>query len=573
MTAESAQLAQGSGRRRIGELLVERSQLDTRIIERALKLQLENGERLGRLLLDLGMISERDLAHVLGQQLGLPVLGVDDYPQALALDTSLTPEFLRNAQAVPVGTENHRVLVAMADPLDKYTLDALSMAFGRDVQAQVGTGADIESAIQRLYGEGAGQMEQIAEGYQGAEDRQEADDIQQLRDLASEAPIIRLVNMIISRALEMQASDIHIEPFVDRLTIRYRVDGILRDAESPPARSTAAVVSRIKVMANLNIAERRLPQDGRIRLRLQGREVDLRISTVPTMHGESVVLRILDKGALALDFKVLGFGGETLATLNSMLAKPHGIILVTGPTGSGKTTTLYAALNDLNSPDRKILTVEDPVEYQLTGINQIQVKPAIGLSFANALRSILRQDPDVIMVGEMRDLETARIAVQAALTGHKVFSTLHTNDAASSIIRLLDMGVEDYLVTSTLNGVIAQRLVRTLCESCREPRETAPELVAELGLDRLAGNDSPVLYQAVGCPTCNGAGYRGRSSIIEVMPMSDELGKTILGQRDAARIRRLALELKLADMRTDGLRKALAGLTTLEEVERATGEL
>ena len=573
MTAESAQVTASPEHRRIGELLAERSHLDTRIIERALKLQAENGERLGHLLVQLGMISERDLAQVLGQQLGLAVLGADDYPQALALDTSLTPEFLRSAQAVPVGLDQQQVQVAMTDPLDQYTLDALAMALGRDVQPQVGTSADIESAIQRLYGEGAGQMEQIVEGYQGAEDRQEADDIQQLRDLASEAPIIRLVNMIISRALEVQASDIHIEPFADRLTVRYRIDGVLRDAESPPVRSTAAVVSRIKVMANLNIAERRLPQDGRIRLRLQGREIDMRISTVPTLHGESVVLRILDKSTLALDFEVLGFRGQVLDSLHTMLAKPYGIVLVTGPTGSGKTTTLYAALNELNTPDRKILTVEDPVEYQLTGINQIQVKPAIGLSFANALRSILRQDPDVIMVGEMRDLETAKIAVQAALTGHKVFSTLHTNDAASSIIRLLDMGVEDYLVTSTLNGVIAQRLVRTLCESCRAPRAVSPQLVAELGLDRLAGQADPVLYQAPGCRDCNGTGYRGRSSIIEAMPMSDELGQAILGHRDASRIRKVARGQGLAGMREDGLNKALAGLTSLEEVELATGEV
>ncbi len=573
MSTESMPVNENPGRRRIGELLAERSHLESKIIERALRLQAENGERLGQLLVQLGMISERDLAHVLGQQLGLTVLGPEDYPQSLVLDISLTPEFLRSAQAVPVAADEQKVQVAMSDPLDQYTLDALKMALGRDIQPQVGTSTDIENSIQRMYGDGAGQMEQIAEGYQGAEDTQESDDIQQLRDLASEAPIIRLVNMIISRALEVSASDIHIEPFADRLTIRYRIDGVLQDAESPPVRSTAAVVSRIKVMANLNIAERRLPQDGRIRLRLQGREIDLRISTVPTMHGESVVMRILDKGTLALDFEVLGFQGTTLEALHGMLGKPHGIILVTGPTGSGKTTTLYAALNELNSPERKILTVEDPVEYQLTGINQIQVKPAIGLSFANALRSILRQDPDVIMVGEMRDLETAKIAVQAALTGHKVFSTLHTNDAASSIMRLLDMGVEDYLVTSTLNGVIAQRLVRTLCKECRKPREISSKLASELGLDTLLGDKLPVLYQPVGCPACNNVGYRGRCSIIEALPMSEVLGEAILGHRDAGRIRQVARTQGLADMRADGLRKALAGVTSVEEVELATGEL
>ncbi len=573
MTTVSETYVETPARKRIGELLVERSNLDQKIIERALKLQAENGERLGQLLVQLGMISERDLSQVLGQQLELSVLGPEDYPQALVLDTALTPEFLRSAQAVPVSLTEDDVQVAMADPLDQYTIDALEMALGRQVISVVGTSTDIESAIQHLYGEGAGQMEQIVEGYQGAEDAQEADDIQQLRDLASEAPIIRLVNIIISKALEVHASDIHIEPFAERLNVRYRVDGVLLDAESPPARSTAAVVSRIKVMANLNIAQRRLPQDGRIRLRLQGREIDMRVSTVPTMHGESVVLRILDKGSLALDFEVLGFRDTPLKLLREMLAKPYGIILVTGPTGSGKTTTLYAALNELNSPDRKILTVEDPVEYQLTGINQIQIKPDIGLSFATALRSILRQDPDVIMVGEMRDLETAKIAVQAALTGHKVFSTLHTNDAASSIIRLLEMGVEDYLVTSTLNGVIAQRLVRTLCEHCRDGREVIPKMAAELGLDRLAGVDTPILYHPVGCTECNDSGYRGRCSILEVMPMNDALGAAVLGDRDAYRLRQVAREQGLASMREDGLNKALRGLTSLEEIELATGVL
>jgi len=566
-------VAEQPPRPRIGELLIRRASLDRQILARALKLQRENGERLGQLLVQLGMVSERDLADALGAQLGLEVLRADGYPDGPPVDEALAPEFLRSAKAVPVALDGDAdtVRVAMADPLDAYTRDALAMALGRPVRPVVGTPADIDAAIQRLYGDGSGRMAQIVDDY-APDEEAEADDIQQLRDLASEAPVIRLVNRVIGKALELRASDIHIEPFESRLAVRYRVDGVLRDGEAPPVRSTAAVISRIKVLAKLNIAERRLPQDGRIKLRIEGREIDMRISTVPTMHGESVVMRILDKGSVPLDFETLGFTGPTRAALDRMLAQPHGIILVTGPTGSGKTTTLYAALSALNTPDRKILTVEDPVEYQLEGVNQIQVRPHIGLTFANALRSILRQDPDVIMVGEMRDLETARIAVQAALTGHKVFSTLHTNDAASSVTRLLDMGVEDYLVTSTVTGVIAQRLVRTLCQACREPFRALPELAAELRLPALCGEDAPVLYRARGCAQCEHSGFRGRTSILEVMVMDEALGREVLSHADATRLRRVAREAGSASMREDGLRKALAGVTTVEEVERATRE-
>ena len=555
--------------RRLGELLVERGCLQPPMLERALKLQRENGERLGQLLLQLGMISERDLAEALGQQLNVPVVASGDYPDTPVTEDALASEFLRSSGAVPLALEERGVRVAMTDPSDAYTIQALGMALGQSVLPVVGTGSDIETAIQRLYGDGASEMAQIVDQYAG-DDEAEAGDIQQLRDLASEAPVIRVVNLIFARALSARASDIHIEPFESRLCVRYRVDGVLRESEAPPVRSTAAVISRIKVLANLNIAERRLPQDGRIKLRIEGREVDMRISTVPTMYGESVVMRILDKGSLPLDFASLGFDAHSRAGLRAMLDSPYGIILVTGPTGSGKTTTLYAALESMNTPDRKILTVEDPVEYQLEGINQIQVKPRIGLDFARALRSILRQDPDVIMVGEMRDLETARIAVQAALTGHIVFSTLHTNDAASSVVRLLDMGVEDYLVTSTVTGVVAQRLVRTLCEHCREPYRPDAELVRELALDRLAGADPITLFRARGCEACEQSGYRGRTTVMETMPMNDTLARAVLQQGDAATLRQKARESGAMSMHENGLRKALHGITTLEEVARVT---
>ncbi|MEP6656717.1 MAG: ATPase, T2SS/T4P/T4SS family, partial [Betaproteobacteria bacterium] len=354
--------------------------------------------------------------------------------------------------------------------------------------------------------------------------------------------------------------------------VRYRIDGVLHEVESPPRRLSAAVISRIKIMANLDIAERRLPQDGRIRLRIQGKEIDLRVSTVPTMHGESVVMRILDKGGVALDFKRLGFEDETLRIFLDVLLQPHGILLVTGPTGSGKTTTLYTALEKLNQPDVKILTVEDPVEYQMAGINQIQVKPQIDLTFANALRSIVRQDPDVIMIGEIRDLETAQIAVQSALTGHLVLSTVHTNDAASTVNRLLDMGVEDYLLTSTVIGILAQRLVRTLCMHCKEPYTALPEVVEELDLKRFAPAGPITLYHAKGCSQCAQTGFSGRISILEMLPVTDPLRSLVMKHANSSELRNEAIRGGMRTMYEDGLRKAIRGVTTFEEVLRVTRE-
>ena len=555
----------------IGELLVERGKLEPDKLQQARRLERDSGERLGPLLVQLGMLAERDLAEILADELDLELAIGDAYPQSPAVPDRVTPEFLKAARAVPLEETPEHVLVAMADPLDEFTTDAMKLALGKPVVAQVGIISEIELAIQRQYNNGDGSLEQMAGDYRDAAG-EDVDDIQYLRDLASEAPIIRLVNTLISRALKAHASDIHIEPFGNTLKVRYRIDGVLREVEAPPVRSTAAVVSRIKVMANLNIAERRLPQDGRIMQQVEGREIDMRISTVPTMHGESVVMRILDKGSLPLEFETLGFDAGVHGAFEEMLMRPQGIILVTGPTGSGKTTTLYTALHALNTPDKKILTVEDPVEYQLEGINQIQVKPQIGLSFANALRSILRQDPDVIMIGEMRDLETAKIAVQAALTGHKVLSTLHTNDSASSVTRMLDMGVEDFLLTSTVNGVLAQRLVRVLCEHCREPFQPGDELVEELDLARLCEPGAITLYRPVGCEACDGSGYRGRTCILELLVMSDAVRRTILDHGDASAIHAAAAAEGTTSMHEDGLRKALAGITSVEEIERVTRE-
>nr|WP_242518321.1 ATPase, T2SS/T4P/T4SS family [Halochromatium roseum] len=620
------------------------------------------------MLVRLGLVSERDMAAASAEVLGLALITAEQYPDEPVAEEHLSLRFLKDAGIMPLSETEQEITLAVADPLDDFIPKAVNMATCKHVNLQVGLPTEIQAALERVY-------EQPADDEAEAEIQAELgnfseEDIEHLRDLASEAPVIRLVNQILQRAVEMRASDVHIEPFADQLKVRYRVDGILKEGDSPPVSSTAAVISRIKIMAKLNIAERRLPQDGRIPQRIQGKELDLRVSTVPTMFGESVVMRLLDKESVSFDFDALGFDGPPRDRLLQVLDQPYGIFLVTGPTGSGKSTTLYTALSRLNTEQNKILTVEDPVEYQVAGINQIPVKSSIGMTFAGALRAIVRQDPDIIMVGEMRDLETARIAVQSALTGHVVLSTLHTNDAASGVTRLLDMGVEDYLLTSTINGILAQRLVRRLCPECRQPYTPAPDLAAKmlegdrgpastrLSASAMAGSNMPVnaaaginawtdagthtdtnagidsdavgkaskrhaglrswfswrrspahrertdaqsqgagntapanlkpsgmqldgfkptrsnkdqpfqLYRAVGCKACNHSGYRGRLVIAEVLLMSDRIRQAVLGHATAGDIHRIAVEEGMATMYRDGLRKALDGRTTIEEVIR-----
>ncbi|HET6907451.1 MAG TPA: ATPase, T2SS/T4P/T4SS family, partial [Rhodanobacteraceae bacterium] len=440
-------------------LLVERGKLKESDLARAERIHAESPDgTLTALLARLGLVSERDLAEAWSETLHLPLLAIKEAPDAPpeSAGNGLSLRFMKQHHVVPIGERDGALELAAADPGDPYPLQAVSLAAGRPVVLRIALRSEIDDLIERWHGQGRSALGAIVEGMDG-EGAGGEDDIEHLRDLASEAPVIRLVNLLIQRAVEARASDIHIEPFENRLKVRYRIDGVLHEVEAPPASSTAAVISRIKIMARMNIAERRLPQDGRIMLRVQGKELDLRVSCIPTSFGESVVMRILDRGNVVLDFAALGFDEHTLPQFLQVLEQPHGIMLVTGPTGSGKTTTLYTALSKINTPDRKIITVEDPVEYQLEGINQMQVKPAIGLDFAGALRSIVRQDPDVIMIGEMRDLETCKIAIQSALTGHLVLSTLHTNSAAGGLTRLLDMGVEDYLLASTVNAILAQR--------------------------------------------------------------------------------------------------------------------
>ena len=551
----------------LGELLVAHQKLTDADLQRARRVQDSTGEGLDTLLAKLGLVSERDLADALVAQLNLPLVKPADYPEAPITNITISPRFLKEARAIPLAEDEQGLIVALANPADDYVLAALRLATGTIILPQGGIPSEMEAVHERLYGSGRSAMGQIVDSIGLADNLTDEEQIQHLKDLASEAPVIRLVNLMVARAIESRASDIHIEPFENRLKVRYRVDGVLREVESPPSRLSAAVISRIKIMAKLNIAERRLPQDGRIQLRAQGKEIDLRVSTVPTLWGESVVMRILDKASVVLDFEVLGFSSRTLKRFRDVLEMPHGILLVTGPTGSGKTTTLYTALQTLNTPERKILTVEDPVEYQLEGI---QVKPQINLSFANALRAIVRQDPDVIMIGEMRDLETAGIAVQSALTGHLVLSTLHTNDAAGSVTRLLDMGVDDYLLTSTINGILAQRLVRLLCVHCRQPAPALPELVEELRLHRFSETGDITLYKPVGCEHCGGTGYRGRAAIMEFLVITDPLRRLVLKHADAGELQAEAQRGGMDTMYEDGLRKAVAGLTTIEEVLRVT---
>ena len=559
--------------KRLGEILIERGKLDAANLERVLRVQEgDRNERIGAILIRTGIVAERDVIESLSIQLSLPLVQVSDYPELPVLEERVAARFIKESRALPLMEDENQLVLAMADPCDDYVLNAFRLVTGRTVVSRLAVPSELESAFERLYGTGQTSMDQIVGEAQTRDEEVGSEDLQQLKELASEAPIIRLVSLIISHALEARASDIHIEPFENRLIVRYRVDGVMHEVESPPRRFSAAVISRIKIMASLDIAERRLPQDGRIKLRIQGKEIDLRVSTVPIMHGESVVMRILDKSSTALDFTTLGFDPAVLERFQQVLMQPHGIVLVTGPTGSGKTTTLYTALDKLNNPDIKILTVEDPVEYQMEGINQIQVKPQIGLTFSNALRSIVRQDPDVIMIGEIRDLETAQIAVQSALTGHMVLSTLHTNDAASTINRLLDMGVDDYLLTSTVNGILAQRLVRTLCTLCRQSYPALPEVVQEMQLKRYTAADPVLLYHPVGCAECGGTGYSGRVSIVELLAMSDTIRSMVMRHVTSGEVRQQAIVDGMQTMYENGISKAVAGVTTIEEVLRVTRE-
>ena len=524
-------------------------------------------------LIDMGFIAEEDLLRILGAHFGYELVSLKNFSGGNLFVEGLSEQFMREAGLVPLERTDEQLVVAVSNPFDADVLDAVRMATDCDVVVRLAKQAEVADALERLYSTGATSMDRLIENIGREEEGELAvgdeGDVDHLKDLASEAPVIRLVNMIISRAVEYQASDIHFEPFEKRFVVRYRIDGVLHEVESPPKNLQAAVISRIKIMSKLNIAERRLPQDGRIKLRVMGKEIDFRVSTLPTLYGESVVMRILDSESITFDLDNLGFPTEKLSVFEDLINRPYGIILVTGPTGSGKTTTLYSALNKINGPEKKIITVEDPVEYQLPGVNQIHVKPAIGLTFANALRSILRQDPDVIMIGEIRDAETAEIAIHAALTGHLVLSTLHTNDAAGAVTRLLEMGMENYLVSSSLLGIMAQRLVRVVCPHCRQEYVPSEEELREMECDP-ADAGTIRLARGTGCEQCAHTGYRGRRGIYELMPLSDELRRLILDQADSKTIKEQARSLGMQTLREAGWRKVRQQLTTGAEVIRVT---
>ncbi|WP_305041113.1 type II secretion system ATPase GspE, partial [Geoalkalibacter sp.] len=533
-----------------------------------------SGQRLGEILLEKKVISAEQLGRALARQQNLPFL---ESISLKGLDFELLDRipigFAKEYRIFPVQRDDNSIVLAMADPLDSRPLNDLTSLTGAYVEAVVATPQEILRAINQAYESRAGETREIIGdmGGDAGENLPQGLEPADLLDTSDEAPIIRFVNSLVTQAYRERASDIHIEPFETELVVRYRIDGILYEVVKPPIKAHAGIVSRIKIMSNLNIAEKRLPQDGRFRVRIAGKDVDVRVSSLPTAFGERIVLRLLDKSSQVLTLEDVGLESTLLQQIHHMIHKTHGIFLVTGPTGSGKTTTLYAALTRLNSREKNIITVEDPIEYQLAGVGQIQVNPKINLTFANGLRSILRQDPDIIMVGEIRDGETAEIAVQSALTGHMVFSTLHTNDSAGALTRLVEMGVEPFLVASSVVGILAQRLVRTICPNCKEPYQPTADALEEMGF----GASLPAgatAYRGRGCEQCMDIGYRGRTGIYELLTMDDELRDLVLKKSDSATIKNAATRKGMVALRDAGLAKALQGRTTLEEVMRVTQE-
>lgn len=557
----------------IGEILREITGLSVEVLSEALKAQEEKGARIGEILIQGKVISESDLLKALGIQFGLPF-----WPSlpTEGLNTDFTEQvpiqFLKKYKMVPV-INQQGAFIAINDPLVFQPLDDLRLALGWDgVQTVLAPHSAILAAINFAYDMSRDSAEQVIQGMHEEDSDLIMSEIEETGDLlddTSDAPIIKLVNLMLSQAVKARASDIHIELYQNRLKIRYRVDGILYDRLAPPKHIHSTLVSRIKIMAKLNIAEKRLPQDGRIDIKIGDKNVDIRVSTIPTAFGERVVLRLLDKSSVLLKLSDLGMPERRLKLINDLIRSPNGIMLVTGPTGSGKTTTLYAALTTINNPDINIITIEDPIEYQIEGIGQIQINPKVGLNFANGLRSIVRQDPDVILVGEIRDLETAEIAIQSALTGHLVFSTLHTNDSAGAVTRLIDMGIEPFLVSSSVIAILAQRLVRVICDDCQEAYTPDEESLQSLGIgaEKFEGK---VLYRGRGCPSCLHTGYKGRTGIFELMVLDDALKNLILKTSDANAIKELAVSGGISTLRTDGVQKVLAGVTTINEVFRVT---
>jgi len=565
-----------SFKRDLGELLVEDQMITQRQLEKALEKQKKTNEPLQKILVAMGYVSEKDITEVIGKQMGVEFVDLDVKELDPELSRSIPEHLAQRYKVIPVAQHDNKLVLAMVDPLNVIAIDDIRLITGFDIEPVIATEDSILKAINRQFGvtDLAEVQETVkdlsAQDFGGLEVDEEVEEevsLDKLKELVDEAPIVRVVNLIISQAINDKASDIHVEPEAKSVRVRYRVDGVLHDVMSPPKHIQAPMVSRIKIMANLDIAERRIPQDGKIHLRHDNREFDLRVSTLPTIHGEKVVMRILDKSSVMLGLNKLGFMPDTQAPFEGVVEKPYGMILVTGPTGSGKSTTLYSCLNKLNTGDKNIITVEDPVEYQLPGVNQVQVNEKAGLTFASALRCFLRQDPDIIMVGEIRDTETARIAIEAALTGHLVLSTLHTNDAPGAITRLIEMGVEPFLVASSVIGVLAQRLARLICPNCKESYVPPLESVRKFGMS--AFTDSEIaFYRGRGCDHCKLTGYRGRTGIFELLTITDRVRSLILQRASTAEIRQTAIEEGMKTMQDDGLRKVLEGYTTIEECLR-----
>jgi general secretion pathway protein E len=555
--------------------LVEQGGISPEVLDRARE-RLRDGKDIGDVLLEMGALTADRWGEIVARYYGLPfvdALQTDSVP--LDLVARLPIQFAKRHNLLPISVDGEVVVVATANPSLIGPIDDLRLLFGKAVRAVVAPAPQIADAINRVYDRASGSTAELVSGLDVERldlMATELEEPQDLLDANDEAPIIRLVNQLIFQAVKDRASDIHIEPFERQLVVRFRIDGILYDIVKPPKRFQPVIVSRVKIMAGLNIAEKRLPQDGRIRTKIAGKDVDIRVSVIPTAFGERIVMRLLDRSATLLPLDDLGLAGQNLKTVQRLIHQSHGIILVTGPTGSGKTTTLYAALQKINSNEKNIITIEDPIEYQLAGVGQMQVNPKIDLTFANGLRSILRQDPDVIMVGEIRDMETAEIAIHAALTGHLVFSTLHTNDSFGAVTRLVDMGIEPFLVSSSVIAVMAQRLVRRVCAKCRTPIQPSSEQLRELGISPAEAAEGTVFHPGQGCPQCKQTGYRGRIGIHELLIVDDDVRSLIMKNSDAATIRRDATSRGMPTLREDGTRKVLGGLTTIEEVMRVTQE-
>ncbi len=556
-------------KRLLGEILVE-SGLAQERLKKALELQKKRGGRIGTLLVRLNFVTEEDVLKALGRQLGLPYQpDLGDIDRELALKLPIT--YAKKAMVIPLRRDNGSILAATSEPLNLSTVDDLTVLLGAGISLFLAPSEKILDTVNRLHSEGMNRAEDTAQEME-EEDLSflaaELDEPTDLLEATDDAPIIRLVNSLLSQAIRERASDIHIEPFEKELVARFRIDGILYNILTIQKRFQASIASRVKIMSGLNIAEKRLPQDGGMRIKIGGKDVDIRVSIVPTAFGERIVLRLLYRESALLPLDQIGFTGDTLGRFNEMIERPHGIILVTGPTGSGKTTTLYAALSKINSPDKNIITIEDPIEYQLKGIGQIQVNAKINLTFAAGLRSVLRQDPDVILVGEIRDSETAEIAIQAALTGHLVFSTLHTNDSAGAVTRLIDMKIEPFLISSSVMAILAQRLVRVLCKECREPYQLTPSEKEELEIR--SDTAGATVYRAKGCEACFNTGYFGRSAIYELLTVDDDIRQLIMKNTDASTIKALAMEKGMRTLRQDGADKVLQGITSVNEVVRVT---